>query len=376
MSITSSNPVDIKVADNAQLMGLNLGNGLFSLPGKVTINGVTMPISTAMAQIIPGTSVMQIKVRDYFAMCNGVILGHGNLGQLNFTDQLTTVTIPSAGIWYIVMNPSTYVGFDDDERPDFAPGIITAQTALPIADVNPNTILLGKVTVPSNGVMITTGMIDQSQKQFLISIPELVAQVNTTPSNLQSQILALQASLTALQAQVNSQANLVTTATVTSANVDLVNSTIGLSGNNQFVLPSFNPTIYFNESFTYSNGNVPTTDTYGSISAYNFGGVGPQILNDQFVLSDGTGNYGAVSFFNTVTPPAGEYTFGFDAILQGPADSPYTGIGWGYWYFGYYFIQLGLSYDNNGNCSWNLFLTNEAANTNLLHSAIYKYWCK
>lgn len=247
MPINNAHPQDIEIADRVQLGFIGLGDGFFPLKGNVTINNVTRPMSSWMAEVIPGTG-LHVLIRDYVAMIEGVVLTDKSKDDLDFT-QTESLTIPSIGTWYITLRANTFTGYDGTDRPDSDKGVFAAESSAPAIDSGK--ILVATVTVPSLTTQITSGMINNSTKKFLLNLDVADASLsnqitNMVPTNLAATLTSLQNQITALQNQINNP--LVATDTITASKLDN-SSTVGVNMSGNFTLPSFVPTVYLQDNF-------------------------------------------------------------------------------------------------------------------------------
>jgi streptogramin lyase len=163
MPINNAQPQDVELHDRVQLGFLSLGDGYFPLAGTVKLNNVTRNIKDVIAEVIPGTG-LQVLIRDYVAMIDGVILTDKNKDDLDFTIT-EPLTIPGTGTWYITLKNKTFTGYDGHERADSAKGIFSADSTPPGFDTGK--ILTSIVTVPVSTTQITSAMINNSVKIFL-----------------------------------------------------------------------------------------------------------------------------------------------------------------------------------------------------------------
>ena len=173
-------PDHFKIADVTQLHGVQLGDGFYALSGIIAVGGVTRLIKDVNGEVIPGTG-LQVKVRDWIAQVDGVVLGDKNKAQLD-PNNLTNVAIPSANkTWYIMLRPPRVVGTDGQDRPDFSTGVLTAElSVLPAGDRSG--LVVAKVVVPPGATQITSGMIINDVKFYLKNIDDVWQLANVPKS--------------------------------------------------------------------------------------------------------------------------------------------------------------------------------------------------
>jgi len=155
-------PDHFKLADGLQLALSQLGDGFFPLKGSMTVGGVPRLIKELNGEVVPGTG-LQVKVRDFVALIDGVILGDKNKSQFDPTDY-TTLAV-AAGVSYVVLAPARITGTDGTDRPDFARGVLSVQPEMPAPDSGK--ILVAQLRISEGTAQVTSGMIDQGLKAYL-----------------------------------------------------------------------------------------------------------------------------------------------------------------------------------------------------------------
>lgn len=187
-------PKNDHVGDAVQLGLSLLGDGFFCFRGTKIVDGQpARPIKDLVAEVVPSTG-KTVKIRDYVALIDGIIITDKNKEHLNFAlSNATSYTVQGSGDIYLLMKPKRAVSpFDGLERPNHDRGDIE-ESATP-AGLNDGKITICKLTgVPASGT-ITAGMIDMSVKDCLNDLDTVQASVEASQGitllQLQSYVLS------------------------------------------------------------------------------------------------------------------------------------------------------------------------------------------
>lgn len=192
-------PDHFKLADSLQLALVQLGDGFFPFKGSMGVNlpsPATRNIKDLNGEVIPGTG-LAIKVRDYLALVDGIVLGGKNVQQFA-PDTFTTLAV-ATGTSYVVLSAKRIVGTDGLDRPDYEQGLLSVQSTP--ASYNSGYINVAKLVIPAMTTQVLSGMIDLSTRQYLVDLGDesrarigadaaLAAQIGavTGTSDLQAEI--------------------------------------------------------------------------------------------------------------------------------------------------------------------------------------------
>lgn len=163
-------PDNLHLGDSMQLALVNLGDGFYVFTGVLNLDGTPRNIKQLNGEVVPGVG-MQVKIRDYVALINGIIVGNQSQGDIK-PRQFDLLNLGNiSGTKYITLRAKTIVRDDDQERPDHDRGIFELSDTAPAMDSGK--ILVAKLTIPVNTTQITVDMIDNTVKDYLHDMDEL-----------------------------------------------------------------------------------------------------------------------------------------------------------------------------------------------------------
>lgn len=165
-----------RITDGLQLALSQLGDGFFPLRGKTPIGNVLRDNKDLNGEVLPLAGGLKVAVRDFMALVDGTVLSDKNKAQFSPT-RLTALTIPSAGTWYVTLRAQRVIGTDLANRPDWDRGVLAIENTSPAA--NSGKILAAKIIVPNGSTLITSNMINNSVRDYLIDMDDLNASLKT-----------------------------------------------------------------------------------------------------------------------------------------------------------------------------------------------------